>query len=178
MNLGWPFKSNVCVLYVSNGRQLGINMPGQRSIQATSMWSNFHHFHDNYSPTLLKMWCLILDVFFQPDISYSMLCLLISFTCQLRQPQSTPHASWLTDLGLFNYDYFQLKWNNRKLHNKRTEQSPDGAGLQIWKHLGRGFLQTSATATSHHLWFRYVHLNSLGNRGKENNMKHIWVSAF
>lgn len=101
MSLGWPFKSNVCVLYVSNGRQLRINMPGQHSIQDTSMWSNFHHFHHNYSATLLKMCCLILDFFLQPAVSYSMLCLLISITCHLRQPQSIPHASWLAALGLF-----------------------------------------------------------------------------
>lgn len=60
-----------CVLYVSNRRQFGINMPGQYSIQTMSSWSTFHFFSIKLFPqTLLKIWSLILGFLFQPTISY------------------------------------------------------------------------------------------------------------
>lgn len=59
---------------------------------------------------------------------------------------------------------------------REQSRAPMVLNCKSWKHLGRGLLQASVTASSYHLRLRYLHLNP-AKEGKESNIKHLSYRA-
>lgn len=136
----------ICVHYFSNRKQFRTNVPGQHSIQAMRIWNNLHYFHNKHYPRLfwkcgLSSWAFSSNL---PSLMPCFFCLLISITCQLRWPHSTPHARWLR---IFFFLYYHLKHWNKELHNKTTDLSPGSVG----QHLERVLSHVTVTLIFHNL---------------------------